>query len=309
MLGALVLAADHDARGQVGDPDGGVGGVHVLAARAAGTVGVDAQVVFVDLDVDVVVEFGIDFDRAEAGVPPGVAVEGRDAHQTVDPRFPLAVAVGELARDVERHALDPCLVAGLVVDDLVLPVPPFDVAPEHAEQHGGPVAGLGAAGPRVDGQIHVLAVKLAREEAQYLVFVQLLLQSLGIAFGIGQKFGLLGGHVDGLPEFGDRFFQLKKGIEHVPAGGKFAHGGLSGLLVVPEIGSGHFGFELLEFLPQILDVQKLVQVAQTAGHVAVEMAQFFDGHHLFSTPSMSHMSSMMRWISPRQLPQAPPALQ
>ena len=42
--------------GQVRDPDGGVGLVHVLAAGARRAVGVDAEVGLVDLDVDVVGE-------------------------------------------------------------------------------------------------------------------------------------------------------------------------------------------------------------------------------------------------------------
>src|SRR5262249_55269049 len=41
-LGALVLALDDDARGDVGDPDGRVGFVRVLAAGAGRAVGIDA---------------------------------------------------------------------------------------------------------------------------------------------------------------------------------------------------------------------------------------------------------------------------
>jgi hypothetical protein len=41
-LRALVLALDDDAGGKVGDADGGVGLVDVLAAGTGGAVGVDA---------------------------------------------------------------------------------------------------------------------------------------------------------------------------------------------------------------------------------------------------------------------------
>jgi hypothetical protein len=51
-LALLVLAGDHDAGGQVGDPHRGVGGVDALAAGARGAEDVDPQVVRVDLDVD-----------------------------------------------------------------------------------------------------------------------------------------------------------------------------------------------------------------------------------------------------------------
>ena len=54
MLRALVLARHDDAGRQVRDAHRRVGDVDVLAAGAARAVGVDAQVLLVDLDVDVV---------------------------------------------------------------------------------------------------------------------------------------------------------------------------------------------------------------------------------------------------------------
>jgi hypothetical protein len=58
VLAALVLAGDHDAGRQVGDAHRRLGLVDVLAAGAGGAVGVDAQVLVVDLDLDVVVDLG-----------------------------------------------------------------------------------------------------------------------------------------------------------------------------------------------------------------------------------------------------------
>ena len=43
---------DDDAGGEVGDPHGGVGGVHMLATGAAGAADFDPQVVGLDLDID-----------------------------------------------------------------------------------------------------------------------------------------------------------------------------------------------------------------------------------------------------------------
>src|SRR3546814_14170589 len=51
VLRLLVLALHHDAGRQVRDASRRVGGVHVLAAGALRAVGVDAQVLVVDLDV------------------------------------------------------------------------------------------------------------------------------------------------------------------------------------------------------------------------------------------------------------------
>src|SRR3712207_7994798 len=55
LLRALVLAGDDDPRRQVRDAHGRVGGVDVLPARAGRAVGVHAQVLVVDLDLDVLV--------------------------------------------------------------------------------------------------------------------------------------------------------------------------------------------------------------------------------------------------------------
>ena len=56
VLRALVLAGDHDAGGKMRETDRRVGLVHVLAAGAARAVGVDAQVLVADLDLDVLLD-------------------------------------------------------------------------------------------------------------------------------------------------------------------------------------------------------------------------------------------------------------
>ena len=75
-LALLVLAADHDAGRQVGDPDRRVGGVHALAAGAAAAEDVDAQVVLVDLDVDLL-GLGQHQDAGRAGVDAALRLGDR----------------------------------------------------------------------------------------------------------------------------------------------------------------------------------------------------------------------------------------
>ena len=84
VLGALVLGGDHDVRGQVGEAHRRAGLVDVLAAGAAGPEGVDAQVLFLDVDFDAVVHLGQHLDRGKGGVAAAAGVEGGDAHQAVD---------------------------------------------------------------------------------------------------------------------------------------------------------------------------------------------------------------------------------
>jgi hypothetical protein len=75
-LGALVLAGDDDAGGEVGDAHRGVGGVHALTTGARGAVDVDPQVLLVDVDVVAGRDDGRDLDPGEGGLPAALVVEG-----------------------------------------------------------------------------------------------------------------------------------------------------------------------------------------------------------------------------------------
>jgi hypothetical protein len=77
VLAAVVLALGHQAGGQVGDADGAVGLVDVLAAGAAGAEGVDAQVGRVELHLFGLVGLGHHGHRAGAGVDAALAFGGR----------------------------------------------------------------------------------------------------------------------------------------------------------------------------------------------------------------------------------------
>ena len=127
--------------GNVRDAHRGVGGVDVLAAGAGGAIGVDAHVLLVDLDVDVVVDRRIDPDGGEAGVPARVGIEGRDAHQPVHAAFGLQPAIGIVALDQHGGRLDAGLFAGMLADDLDLVAVRFGPAHVHALAASGPSPG------------------------------------------------------------------------------------------------------------------------------------------------------------------------
>src|SRR5690606_37226602 len=59
VLRAVVLALHHDAGGRVGNANGRVGLVDVLAAGAAGAIGIHAQVGGVDVDLERIVDLGV----------------------------------------------------------------------------------------------------------------------------------------------------------------------------------------------------------------------------------------------------------
>jgi hypothetical protein len=100
----------------VGDANGRVGDVHVLSAGAARAVGIDPDVLVLDLHVHVFWQLGPDEDGRKRGVPPRSLVERRDANEPVHPGFGRQQAVRILARHRERRALQPRFLAGLVVD-------------------------------------------------------------------------------------------------------------------------------------------------------------------------------------------------
>ncbi|MPM77427.1 hypothetical protein SDC9_124430 [bioreactor metagenome] len=65
MLRTFILAADHSPGRQVSDAHRAVGGIHMLAARAAGAVGIDAQVFFLKFDRNIISELGYQVDRGK----------------------------------------------------------------------------------------------------------------------------------------------------------------------------------------------------------------------------------------------------
>ncbi len=83
--------------GHVGDPDGGVGGVDALAAGPAAAEDVDAQVVVVDGDVDLL-GLGQHQDAGGAGVHPALRLGDRHPLHAVHAALELQQRVRRLAR-------------------------------------------------------------------------------------------------------------------------------------------------------------------------------------------------------------------
>ena len=97
-------------------------------------------------------------------MPPAGGVKGGDPDQPVDAVLALQKAVGVLALDHNGGALDAGLVPVQIVhhpDLVAVPVGPHVV---HPVEHGGPVLGLGAAGPGVEGQNGVVGIILPGEQ-------------------------------------------------------------------------------------------------------------------------------------------------
>ncbi len=217
MLGFFLLALHHDAGGQMGDAHGTAGFVDMLAAGAAGPEDVDPQVLFVDLDHDFVVEFGIDEHRGKRGVALAAGVERRDAHQSVNAGLRLEIAVGVVARHGEGSALDAGLVSRLEIDHFGLEPLPLHPAQVHAKQHLGPVLGFGAAGAGVDGDDGVVGIVAATEHHLQSHVFNAPVESLELLGHFPQSLliGLLLGHLKqkgGLLDIGGQFLERLDGV-------------------------------------------------------------------------------------------------
>src|SRR6185503_16696615 len=95
---------------------------------------------------------------------PVLGIERTDPDEAMDAALGPEPAVGAATVDRNGHALQPGLLALLLVDDLGLPAMALGPAQVHPEQHRGPVGRLRAAGPGADRQDRRTAVVLAGEE-------------------------------------------------------------------------------------------------------------------------------------------------
>jgi hypothetical protein len=150
--------------GNVRQAHGGFDLVHVLAAFAAGTVGIDAQVFIPHDDVDLLLGVRGDVNRGETRVALLRGVKGRDAHEAMHAALGLQEAEGVFADDFERGGACAHVVTGFVVDELDLVATALAPALIHAHEHVRPVAGLRATGSGVDGDEGIATVKRPAEE-------------------------------------------------------------------------------------------------------------------------------------------------
>src|SRR5690606_11242995 len=137
VLAALVLALDDDAGGQVGDADGRVGLVDVLAAGAGGAEGVHPDVGVAHLDLVHVLELGQDGHGRRRGVDAALRFGGRHALHAVGAGFELQARVGALALDAGDDFLVAAVLALAGGDDFHPPALALGVAAVHAEQVAG----------------------------------------------------------------------------------------------------------------------------------------------------------------------------
>ena len=105
-------------------------------------------------------------------------VERRNPDQTVNAGFGRQQPVGVLARHENGRTLQPCFIAGLIIDQFAFEAPAFCPAKIHAEQHLRPILRLGSASARMDREDGVLAIVLATEHFLDLAGLHFLIERI-----------------------------------------------------------------------------------------------------------------------------------
>ena len=266
-LAALVLAGDHDARGEVRDAHGRVGGVDALAAVTGRVVHVNAQVVGVNLDLNVIRQDGEHLNAGKGGLTALLRVGGRDANEAMDTLLGAEHPVGVLPAHGERRAVKPDGLAGHGVVDGDLPASAVAVALVHAEEHLAPVLRLETALSRGDGHDGVAVVELVSEPARELELREVLLQGGGELGRLGEKVAVPG--LAAQVVRGDGVVELRPSRLHagdvVPGGGELSHHRPGALGVIPEAGLGASRLELGDLVPLLVETQVALDLLEPRG--------------------------------------------
>ena len=210
----------------------------MLAAGALGAVGVDPDLVPVELDLDVVAGLGHDLDEGERRLPPLLCVERADPDEPVDAALGPEVAEGVAAFDLDGGALDPGLLTLLGVDHLRGKAVGLGPAQIHPQEHLRPVGRFGAARAGADREDGRPGIVLAVEEELGAGLPEVLLEAGGIAVELTIELGVAG-FLDQLDE-GQKLVRASQETgPQVDIGAQavgLAEDLLGGPAVVPEVG-------------------------------------------------------------------------
>ena len=223
----------------------------MLAAGAACSVGVDLEVVVVDLDLVDRVNDRRDLDPGETRLAAMRGVERGQPDQPVDALLAGVQAVRVLALDQEGGGLDPRLLPRRDLQQLDLEAALLGPSHLHPQQHLGPVLSVGPPRPGVDRDERVARVVAAGEEALLLELLQALLNAADLVLELARDLGVL------LGELGERLEVLDVTLQVAVQRQPLARARVLGpdlrrpLLVIPEAGLPHLVLERLNALAQL----------------------------------------------------------
>jgi hypothetical protein len=262
----------------MGEAHGRFRAVDVLAAGAAGAEHVDLEVLLGDVHIDGVVQFGADVDGGEAGVAALGGVEGGDAHQAVHARLRPQVPIAEGRADDEGGALDARFLAVLVVDHLRGPALGLTEPQVHAQQHGGPVLALGAAGAGGDGHDGVVAVQVPAEHHAQFGLVHPGPQLAFHVLGLAEHLRVLAAEFEGGLQVLEAAGELPGQGHVIGHGAALLQDGPRRIGVVPETRGRNALFDLLQLQGQALGVQVPDHLPDSRLQFVLGPAQGFEIH-------------------------------
>ena len=157
---------DDDARWNMGDPHGRVGGVHVLTARAGCAHRVDPQVCRVNAQIDLF-RFGQNSNRRGRGMDTATRLGHGDTLDPMNTGFIFQPGKHVVAFDMGNHLFQAAKFGGLLFDDLKRPPLRLCVALVHAQQIPGKQRRLIPAGAGTDFQHRRFAIGcIPRQQGQ-----------------------------------------------------------------------------------------------------------------------------------------------
>lgn len=75
----------------------------MLTAGSAGTIGINPQIILIDLHIQILLNIRHHVAGYKGGLPLSVGVERRDPHQAVDASLGFQISKGVLPVDLEGH--------------------------------------------------------------------------------------------------------------------------------------------------------------------------------------------------------------
>ena len=239
-LTAFVLDSDGDLGRDVGDADGGVGGVDGLAAVAAGAVDVDFEVFWIDLDL-VEGDLREDFDEGKAGLAEVVGVEWAEADEAVDAVFAFKTTVGVWGFELDDAGFNAGFVGLLALESRCFDVVFLCPTEIHALEHFGEVLCVEAADAGSEAE-NCIAFVVGTGETEELFKLE------EIGFDGGELVGDFGleaevGDFEEFVEVGELDFHRLPGLDEVVELIEFVDFGAGVVGLVPDFGVVGFGFE------------------------------------------------------------------
>jgi hypothetical protein len=199
-------------------------------------------------------------------MPARVRIEGTLAHQPVHAGLGAQAAVGVVAEDLQRHALDAGDLAVGALEHLHPEAALVAVLDVHALEHRRPVLRLGAAGAGLDVREAVVGVERVGEHAPELERGDVVLDAVHLARDSRE---------DGVVALGARHLEQLGRVAQVRVDrGQAADRRVEGLLLAPELlgarrvapdlGIGEQGFDYAETLLLALEVKGTSAARPTA---------------------------------------------